>query len=220
MVFEGLNLAMGAAPLMGIVGRAGLQTARFGAQVLGSAARSTAPLVRGVPLAFQAMSREVVQTLRLPSLRFANAMAGEARVVGSEASVALRRLLNSDPKIIWVAERAAMGDRARFYNDSVIGARSNAFSKIGEAPSLSYIKDDTIRTVRFDGVEGSVLIDRKLAVVTTDKSMNQASRQSEALLQNGYTGRWEVPNILEADRAQRLFDQLGIKNITVRVVNE
>ncbi|WP_223259867.1 hypothetical protein, partial [Ralstonia pseudosolanacearum] len=39
-----------------------------------------------------------------------------------------------------------------------------------------------------------------------------------ALSQNGLTGRWEVPTSQQAARAQKMFDELGIKNITVRVV--
>jgi filamentous hemagglutinin len=34
------------------------------------------------------------------------------------------------------------------------------------------------------------------------------------------TGRWEVPNQAQANRAQKMFEKLGIKNIEVKVVNE
>jgi filamentous hemagglutinin len=62
------------------------------------------------------------------------------------------------------------------------------------------------------------LIDRKVSVTTFPKSQNQALRQSEALRQNGLTGRWEVPTESEAARARRMFVRLGIDNIEVKVV--
>jgi filamentous hemagglutinin len=80
--------------------------------------------------------------------------------------------------------------------------------------------DGSTRVVKFDGVDANVLVDRKISVVTTSKSKDQALRQSEALSQNGLTGRWEVPSATQASRAQKMFDELKIKNISVRVVNE
>jgi len=77
------------------------------------------------------------------------------------------------------------------------------------------------RPVRFDGVDGNVMIDRKkISVVTTPKAKNQAIRQSESLKNNGITGRWEVPNQAQANRAQKIFDELGIKNIEVKIAHE
>jgi len=75
-----------------------------------------------------------------------------------------------------------------------------------------------VRTVRFDGIRGRTLIDRKKAVLTTPNKVDQALRQSEALRQNGLRGRWEVPNEREARRAKRLLDRLHITNITAKVV--
>ena len=72
--------------------------------------------------------------------------------------------------------------------------------------------------VRFDGIEDGILIDRKLSVTSYFKTYDQTLRQSTALLEHGLTGRWEVPNVAEAARAQKLFDFLGIKNIRVKVV--
>ena len=65
-----------------------------------------------------------------------------------------------------------------------------------------------------------VLIDRKLAVVTSAKAQSQALRQSAALRQNGLRGVWEVPDATQAGRATRMFNELGIDNISVRVVAE
>ncbi|QIK15143.1 filamentous hemagglutinin N-terminal domain-containing protein [Leclercia sp. 29361] len=123
--------------------------------------------------------------------------------------------------IKWVDENARMSNRARDYNDSASGARSNIETKKGQAPAIDRIDDKGVtRPVRFDGVEGNIMIDRKISVVTTAKAKNQALRQSEALQNNGMTGRWEVPNQTQANRAQKMFDELGIKNIEVKIVHE
>lgn len=121
----------------------------------------------------------------------------------------------------WVDENAGMSSRARDYNDSASGARSNIDTQKGQAPTIDRIDDaGKNRPVRFDGVDGNVMIDRKISVVTTPKAKNQAIRQSEALKNNGMTGRWEVPNQSQANRAQKMFDELGIKNIEVKIVHE
>lgn len=124
-------------------------------------------------------------------------------------------------KVTWVDEDAGMSPRAKAYDDSAMGSRSNVETMKGQAPALTRITPDgETATVRFDGLDGDVLIDRKLSVVTTPKVKDQVLRQSQALEQNGLTGRWEVPTQSQADRAARMFDQLGVKNITVKVVPE
>lgn len=65
---------------------------------------------------------------------------------------------------------------------------------------------------------GDVLVGRKISVVTTSKSKGQALRQSGVLSQSGLTARWEVPT--HANQIQKMFDELGIKNISVKVVRE
>ncbi|MGS2732185.1 hypothetical protein, partial [Enterobacter sp. CFEC93] len=91
----------------------------------------------------------------------------------------------------------------------------------GQAPTIDRIDaNGNSKPVRFDGVDDNVMIDRKISVVTTQKAKNQALRQSEALKNSGMTGRWEVPNQTQANRAQKMFDELGIKNIEVKIVKE
>ncbi|MDY4341361.1 hypothetical protein SLW56_16365 [Xanthomonas sp. LF07-6] len=74
------------------------------------------------------------------------------------------------------------------------------------------------RQVKFDGVDGKVLVDRTTSVVTTPKAKDQALRKSQALSENGLAGRWEVPKQAQENRAKKIFDELGIKNITLKVV--
>ncbi|TDB59472.1 hemagglutinin [Photorhabdus khanii subsp. guanajuatensis] len=124
-------------------------------------------------------------------------------------------------KVKWVDENASMSQRARNYNDSALGARSNIETKKGQAPSIDRMHaDGKSKPVRFDGMDSNIMIDRKISVVTTPKAKDQALRQSEALKHNGMIGRWEVPNQTQANRAQKMFDELGIKNIEVKVVKE
>lgn len=135
--------------------------------------------------------------------------------------------LNQTPKvrergeIQWVDENAAMSDRARNFDDAATGSRSNVITKNGQAPQIMRtLPDGTQRPVRFDGFDGNVLIDRKLSVVTTNKAKDQVRRQSEALRQNGFRGQWEVPSESQAKRAKKMFNELGIDNIAVKVVDE
>ncbi|WP_205205202.1 hypothetical protein, partial [Azonexus hydrophilus] len=124
-------------------------------------------------------------------------------------------------KVKWVDERAGMSRAARDYNDSATGARSNPVTQSGQAPVLERtMPDGTTRQVKFDGVDGDVMIDRKISIVTTDKAKDQALRQSEALSQNGLAGRWEVSSDAQAARAIKMFNDLGIKNIQVKVVKQ
>lgn len=127
-------------------------------------------------------------------------------------------ILAGGSRILWAPENASMSDDALAYQSSAWGARS---SIAGEplAPALKYVtRDGASSMVRFDGFNGSQLIDRKLAVLLTDKAATQALNQSTALAQSGLTGVWEVPTDAQAARAVRLFDRLGITNISVEVV--
>ena len=123
--------------------------------------------------------------------------------------------------IKWVDENANMSARARDYDDSATGSRSNIETKLGQAPVIERtISEGVKKQVKFDGFDGNVLIDRKISVVTTAKTKNQVQRQSQALTENGLTGRWEVPNESQSKRAQKMFDELGVKNIEVKIVPE
>jgi hypothetical protein len=75
--------------------------------------------------------------------------------------------------------------------------------------------------IKFDGVEGNTLIDRKLNVTTFNKSIDQVQRADEALKQNtAYSVRYEVP----ANRVaamKKLLMKAGVANnprITVAAV--
>ena len=123
-------------------------------------------------------------------------------------------------RIRWVDEAASMSDEARAFDDGAHGARSNVETQKRQVPQIEMtLADGTKKPVRFDGYDGAQLIDRKRSVVTTKKAKDQAARQSQALRENGLTARWEVPTEAQARRARKVFEELGIKNITVRVVD-
>ena len=117
-------------------------------------------------------------------------------------------------KIHWVDENVGLKGRIKEYNDSALGARSNPLTKTGQAPALERtLPDGTTSLVKFDGVDGTIMIDRKTNIAITQKSMEAAMRQSDALRQNGLKGRWEVPNADVKTKAQKLLDKVGIDNI-------
>ena len=105
------------------------------------------------------------------------------------------------------------------YQSSALGARSNRISGRSQAPQLGYMDaEGNPLKVKFDSLEGNVFIDRKLSIHTAPKTHELARRQSEALAQHGFLGRWEVPSASEAARAKRLMAQEGVMNILVKVV--
>jgi len=149
---------------------------------------------------------------------FAISKTGLSSSLGSNTAIA-DELTIAGKKVFWVEENAGMSQQARDYNDSATGAQSNPDTKKGLAPALERtLSDGTTKLVKFDGVDGEVLVDRKISVVTTNKSKDQALRQSEALSQNGLEGRWEVSSETQANRAIKMLNDLGISNIKVKVV--
>ncbi len=125
---------------------------------------------------------------------------------------------NASQLVRWVDENANMPQEARNYQSSATGVSSNWRTGSSQAPQLTYRVGQTTRTARFDGLDGDVLVDRKLSITFYPASLNEARRQSEALSQNGLTGRWEVPTIEQKRQAKRLFRKLGITNIRATVV--
>jgi hypothetical protein len=72
--------------------------------------------------------------------------------------------------------------------------------------------------IKFDGIEGNTLIDRKLNVTTFEKSITQVQRADEALKQNpNYNIRYEVPpNRVNA--MKRLLTKARVNNSRITVV--
>ena len=72
-----------------------------------------------------------------------------------------------------------MSDRARVYQSSADGARSNVLTRKPQALQVRYLDDNNnIQLVRFDGqtIDGKYILDRKLSVTTFPKSEGQVLR--------------------------------------------
>lgn len=104
-------------------------------------------------------------------------------------------------------------DPVRTYNDGATGAQP------GLAPALKRtMPDGTSRWVKFDGIDGDYMIDRKWSIVDRPHARAQAFRQSAALREQSLIGIWEVPNELQFKKAKVFLNKLGIRNIKVRIV--
>jgi RHS repeat-associated protein len=141
-----------------------------------------------------------------------------ARSLDRLAPKVTARILERAGIVRWVSEPAHEDLAVREYELGAHGARGTIVDKYRDVPALRYLKDGKVRTVKFDGIRGRTLIDRKLGIVTAQNKVDQAIRQSEALRQNGLRGLWEVPNRREANRARRVLAKAGVTNISVRIV--
>lgn len=78
--------------------------------------------------------------------------------------------------------------------------------------------DGSKRPVKFDGIQGDYVIDRKWSVVGRPRARAQILRQSQVLAEHRLIGLWEVPTPVEKIKAQKIFKKMNIKNIHVKVV--
>lgn len=117
------------------------------------------------------------------------------------------------PQIGWVKETIKSDKPWKSYNDSAAGARS------GHAPTLTRtMPDGSRRPVKFDGVQGDYVIDRKWSVRNMANARAQVLRQSEVLAQNRLIGLWEVPTPVQKVKALKLLRRMNVGNIHVKVV--
>ena len=78
--------------------------------------------------------------------------------------------------------------------------------------------DGSKRPVKFDGIDGDYVIDRKWSVRDAPHARAQVLRQSEVLAQHRLIGVWEVPTAVEKAKALKLLKKMNVSNIKVRVV--
>ena len=127
--------------------------------------------------------------------------------------IATPRMTFDPPQIGWVKETTKSKKPWKSYNDSAPGARA------GQAPTLMRtMADGSKRPVKFDGIQGDYMIDRKWSVVNRPRSRAQILRQSEVLAQHRLIGAWEVPTPIDKTKALKLLKQMSITNIHVKVV--
>ncbi len=116
------------------------------------------------------------------------------------------------PQVGWVKENLNSDEPWKKYKDSAAGARS------GQAPTLMRtMPDGSKRPVKFDGVRGDFLIDRKWSVSGKPRAIGQILRQSEVLAQHRLIGTWEVPTQVARDAAIKIL-KMNVTNINVKVV--
>ena len=158
--------------------------------------------------------------------RVTGAVAGSAALavvpgVAMGRLAALRRLRNAGPPappytppdIRWVKE--SLGDESAFkrYNDAAFGARP------GQAPAIRRtMPDGSKRPVKFDGLQGDTLIDRKLGVDGRQHAVDQMLRQSQALSENNLRAVWEVSSLKHMNKALKMLKKHNIRNISLRIV--
>lgn len=117
------------------------------------------------------------------------------------------------PEIGWANENLKSKELWKIYNDSATGARP------GKAPTLMRtLPDGSKRPVKFDGIDGDYLIDRKWTVSTRPRAKAQVLRQSQVLAQNRQIAVWEVPTAVQKEKALKLLKQRNVRNIKVRIV--
>ena len=117
------------------------------------------------------------------------------------------------PQIGWVKETVTSNKPWKTYNDTAVGSRP------GQAPTLiRTMPDSSKRPVKFDGIQGDYVIDRKWKIVTAPRARSQILRQSEVLAQHRLIGVWEVPTPVQKIKALKLLKRMNVTNIEVRVV--
>jgi hypothetical protein len=122
------------------------------------------------------------------------------------------RITYAPPQIGWVKEVVRSEKPWKAYNDSATGSRA------GQAPTLMRtMADGSKRPVKFDGVQGDYVIDRKWSVRDMPHARAQILRQSEVLAQHRLIGIWEVPTSAQRTKALKLLKKMNVTNIKVKV---
>lgn len=117
------------------------------------------------------------------------------------------------PDIGWMKEPHTSDAPWVVYNDGAAGARPN------QAPTLTRtMPNGKIRPVKFDGIDGDYLIERKLGLQDRAGSRGQMARQAQALEQHRQFAVWEVEDAYHAGVARRMARKVGTRRIKVRIV--
>jgi hypothetical protein len=174
-------------------------------------------IARAADSVANATAREIGNNVGLVA---GNVAIGVMPGAGAAKVAALRRLRTARPRPIpfdppqvhWVKENLGKENEAKRYNDAATGARK------GQAPALKRtMPDGSKRPVKFDGIEGETLIDRKWKLVDAPHSRAQILRQSTVLAQHRLIGIYEVPTQAKRIKALAILKKMKITSIKVRV---
>lgn len=183
---------------------------------LGAPARSNAAAIRG----------DFDYDDLAPVVQLASRSRGaEGRVGSVEADLAA--VERSGVAANWVDEggdlrsgRPSMPQGAYDYQSGTLGARSNPLTGRSMAPQLEMPGvDGSTVAARFDGINGSEAIDRKLNPVFSAKAVWQARRQAGVAAYNGFQAVWELSTPQSVSAANRFMDYAGISTLIVRQAN-
>ena len=117
------------------------------------------------------------------------------------------------PQVGWVKETTRSQRPWKAYNDAATGAQP------GRAPKLMRtMADGSKRPVKFDGIQGDYVIDRKWSVRDMPRARAQLLRQSQVLAEHRLIGTWEVPTPVQKIKALKLLEKMNVTNIHVKVV--
>ncbi|WP_375419909.1 hypothetical protein [uncultured Sphingomonas sp.] len=175
-------------------------------------------IARAADSVANATAREIGNNVGLVA---GNVAIGVMPGAGAAKVAALRRLRTARPRPIpfdppqvhWVKENLGKESPSTLYNDAATGARQ------GQAPALKRtMPNGSQRPVKFDGVDGDFVIDRKYGISLKPRSAAQALRQSAVLAQHRLIETWEVPNDKQRLLALKLLKKKNIRNIKVRIV--
>jgi hypothetical protein len=98
------------------------------------------------------------------------------------------------------------------------GARSNLLTGRSQAPHLEFTDSAGNRIgAKFDGLQGSELIDRKMNPFFSAKAVDEAIRQVAVARHYGLQAVWELPTQQAVDAANRFMRAYNISGIQVRL---
>jgi hypothetical protein len=146
-------------------------------------------------------------------------------VLAGAAAVLVHNCDEAEKAANWVEEggdlskgRTGMRSDAYEFQSGTPGARSDAVSRRALAPQLEMpAADGTHVTAKFDGVNGSEIIDRKLNPYFTDKAVDLARRQAATAAYHGLTPVYEVPNEVALAAMNRFMNFADVSTIVVRI---
>lgn len=143
------------------------------------------------------------------------AMYRGAKVLGQISKLAKMRVSlpvrSPTPKLVWVKENVGGKSIHKLYNDAAPGARP------GHAPALMRtLADGTKRPVKFDGIDGKHLIDRKWNLTSRPNSKKQILRQDAVLREHGVHAIYELSTDQKVLTANKILNKLKTTNISTR----
>ena len=111
-----------------------------------------------------------------------------------------------------------MSSNAYNFQSGTLGARSSLITGRSQTPYLSFTDESgNIIGAKFDGVNGTELIDAKLNPFFSAKAIDEATRQAAVARYYGLQAVWEFPTQDAVNAANRFMQTNNVTGITVRL---